>query len=495
MHPIKHRSFIPTISGLTVLCATALAVAQPNIEPISMERRVCGRAQATNGVDSDDTGLIVDETDPSDFSFWSGSVFGSATVPAGGTMSFSAAYQGGFASDSFTIITSSATVGGGGPPGNLYSGHAEQFFEATFTITRFVSYELDYDVGGAALAAPGATISLRRVGEATPIIEDTAAPPTGTVTADNLTGTLTPGDYVLHVSARSEVIDIPGGGGGNAIIFFFHVDPEPLIQPTAQDRRLFGQATATDGVTTDDTGLLVDSPAPGDFGVWTGAVAGTAEIPLMGNMTFNTTYTGGFNGDDTISIDTGNSTGTVSGGGGPGITLTGLQGQVFQMTFTIPIDVDYTLSYFLNGASLVPGGGNFYLERVGELDPIVEDGIAPPAGGIDISGLTGSLAPGDYTINIDIASEANIVGPGGGGGGNAMFVTFQVEPAAPDLLGDLNCDGQLDTDDIGPFALALTDPAEYAVQFPACDINLANTNQDAAIDGLDVGSFVSILTP
>ncbi|TWT41903.1 Cortical protein marker for cell polarity [Phycisphaerae bacterium RAS1] len=39
------------------------------------------------------------------------------------------------------------------------------------------------------------------------------------------------------------------------------------------------------------------------------------------------------------------------------------------------------------------------------------------------------------------------------------------------LIGDMNCDGNVDIIDINPFILALSDPAAYAAQYPTCEIN------------------------
>lgn len=58
---------------------------------------------------------------------------------------------------------------------------------------------------------------------------------------------------------------------------------------------------------------------------------------------------------------------------------------------------------------------------------------------------------------------------------------------------DMNCDGSVNDQDIAPFAVALVDPALYAVMFPACDISRADVNQDGVNDGLDVAPFVAII--
>lgn len=57
--------------------------------------------------------------------------------------------------------------------------------------------------------------------------------------------------------------------------------------------------------------------------------------------------------------------------------------------------------------------------------------------------------------------------------------------------GDLNCDGAVNLNDVGPFALALTDPDAYAAQYPSCSPNRADLNSDAATDGRDIQPFVN----
>lgn len=62
------------------------------------------------------------------------------------------------------------------------------------------------------------------------------------------------------------------------------------------------------------------------------------------------------------------------------------------------------------------------------------------------------------------------------------------------LLGDMNCDGVLSVSDISGFVLALTNPVDYAVQFPHCNGTSADMNQDGHVTVSDIGLFVQALT-
>ena len=61
------------------------------------------------------------------------------------------------------------------------------------------------------------------------------------------------------------------------------------------------------------------------------------------------------------------------------------------------------------------------------------------------------------------------------------------------LPGDLNCDALVNTDDIPPFVLALTDPAAYQAAYPGCDPNRVDLNASGTADGDDIQAFVDLL--
>jgi hypothetical protein len=67
-------------------------------------------------------------------------------------------------------------------------------------------------------------------------------------------------------------------------------------------------------------------------------------------------------------------------------------------------------------------------------------------------------------------------------------------PDECDGLGDLNCDGRLNFDDINPFVLALSDPGAYQSAYPDCDIVRADLNGDWLVDFDDINWFVFLLT-
>jgi hypothetical protein len=55
--------------------------------------------------------------------------------------------------------------------------------------------------------------------------------------------------------------------------------------------------------------------------------------------------------------------------------------------------------------------------------------------------------------------------------------------------GDMDCDGDVDYADLGPFVLALLNRAEYEAAFPDCRYDNADGNCDGLVDGADVQAF------
>jgi hypothetical protein len=86
-----------------------------------------------------------------------------------------------------------------------------------------------------------------------------------------------------------------------------------------------------------------------------------------------------------------------------------------------------------------------------------------------------------------------VIHPSANPGTTTVFDDLEVTFVAG-VPGDMNCDGVVSVTDIGPFVLALTDPAAYEAQFPDCNINLADLNQDGLVSVGDIGPFVGLLT-
>jgi hypothetical protein len=76
----------------------------------------------------------------------------------------------------------------------------------------------------------------------------------------------------------------------------------------------------------------------------------------------------------------------------------------------------------------------------------------------------------------------------------AFGPTVSLTTLTPYVPGDLNCDGAVNTFDIDPFVLALTDPAAYQAQHPTCNRMLADINGDGVVNAFDIDPFVLVLT-
>ena len=62
------------------------------------------------------------------------------------------------------------------------------------------------------------------------------------------------------------------------------------------------------------------------------------------------------------------------------------------------------------------------------------------------------------------------------------------------LLGDLNCDGLVDGNDLAAFVLGILDPVTYAARYPGCDRLRGDYTGDGLLNEADIASFVQSLT-
>ncbi len=77
--------------------------------------------------------------------------------------------------------------------------------------------------------------------------------------------------------------------------------------------------------------------------------------------------------------------------------------------------------------------------------------------------------------------------------GHNIDAVHVFETPMGDNLGDMNCSGAVDLNDVAPFVQALLDPAGYNAAFPDCDITRADTDESGGNDGADIAGFIERL--
>ena len=72
-------------------------------------------------------------------------------------------------------------------------------------------------------------------------------------------------------------------------------------------------------------------------------------------------------------------------------------------------------------------------------------------------------------------------------------VTVRLDSITAGVPGDMNCDCLVTVSDIGPFVMAISNPAGYEAAFPECSVNNADVNGDGFVTVADIGPFVALL--
>ncbi len=137
--------------------------------------------------------------------------------------------------------------------------------------------------------------------------------------------------------------------------------------------------------------------------------------------------------------------------------------------------------------------------------PLVGDDLAPEIVGVDGRGVTHLVErrAGAWTGReiYEHPSPLNVVVAGAldADAATEILVGSQTGElirltATVNLAGDLNCDGVVSVGDINPFVLALTDPVEYAIQFPDCDLAAGDCSDDGQLTVGDINCFVALVT-
>jgi hypothetical protein len=78
-------------------------------------------------------------------------------------------------------------------------------------------------------------------------------------------------------------------------------------------------------------------------------------------------------------------------------------------------------------------------------------------------------------------------------GGSSSVVSSTPPVRQTWAKGDLNCDSKVNTRDVNPFVLALSNPAGYVAAFPNCEILNGDINNDNLVDFGDINPFIQVL--
>jgi hypothetical protein len=235
-----------------------------------------------------------------------------------------------------------------------------------------------------------------------------------------------------------------------------------------------GQIAASDAVLRFDAGLtnsgtLALSFGTSDvFGVVTTAVGGAVLVAGDSGATF---YDGFTNNGTLIVL--------------PGATAVFVRDLSFTSTATLTAELAGTVA----GESYpqIQAGGPTTL--AGTLDVRLATGFEPRAG--DTFNLLAASAGvgGDFTSLLLPALEEGLEWDVQvGSSGVSLLVTMLAA-----LLGDLDCDGDVDFDDIGPFALGLSDPAAYEATYGVPPTLKGDLDDDGDFDFDDIPPFVALL--
>jgi hypothetical protein len=129
----------------------------------------------------------------------------------------------------------------------------------------------------------------------------------------------------------------------------------------------------------------------------------------------------------------------------------------------------------------------------------------------DLVDLDGDGAVESNSVLIDFNGiSALTMGPRGPSNFTALYFTADIDvngtPSTLDDItggfrmvvqvrvpGDLNCDGAVNFFDIDPFLLALFDPAQYAIDFPNCTTDNADTDDSGTVNFFDIDPFLECL--
>lgn len=189
---------------------------------------------------------------------------------------------------------------------------------------------------------------------------------------------------------------------------------------------------------------------------------------------------------------------TDAGGGTMGVDIaTGYAEASFEVLFTLTEATDFNVSGSYNAFGFVNGAvseAEVRIDNIGgtgtpsQVIAFTNDNCCPSVN------IDGTLLPGDYAFRVNtlaIVDHSFMMSYTDSNAATDVVMTLDVPQQNP--LGDMDCSGTVDIDDVAPFVSALIDPSGYGAMFPGCNIDLADMNADTLRDGRDLHDFVATL--
>lgn len=144
------------------------------------------------------------------------------------------------------------------------------------------------------------------------------------------------------------------------------------------------------------------------------------------------------------------------------------------------MDGDPNTGQFTYSVDLPTGSYNWKPVQTGSWDSVAADTRS-----VNTDNVTTDLDPNLADPNGFVTLTVELDVPGG------RVRISQSTPASGSFVkGDINCSGGVDAFDIEPFILALLDPAQYAIDFPACDLSTADINGVDGVNSFDIEPFI-----
>lgn len=146
---------------------------------------------------------------------------------------------------------------------------------------------------------------------------------------------------------------------------------------------------------------------------------------------------------------------------------------------------DYAVRVF--GEEMMPDTQVISLDGLPPGEPALGT-LSIPDGQTVVLGVEAEAQAFERFSFFDVVLETDVDGDGDGEPLTSVALrTVRYRP------GDMDCDGDVDFDDINAFVLALSGQAAYEAQYPDCNWWNADANNDGAVDFDDINPFVSLI--